>query len=51
MKLSKAQALALKRLAEVESALVLGSWENALIAAARLAALCANRVLSADRRK
>jgi hypothetical protein len=43
MRLSKAQALAIRELAEIEGALLRGDWADARDAAIRLAALAADR--------
>jgi hypothetical protein len=43
MKMTKAQALAVKQLAEIESALLLGDWSKTRSAALQLAALADNR--------
>jgi hypothetical protein len=42
-KLSKAQALAVKNLSEIEAALITGDWSKARTAALQLAALADNR--------
>jgi hypothetical protein len=44
-RISKAQALAVKQLTEIEAALLLGDWSKARSAALQLAALADNRAL------
>jgi hypothetical protein len=43
-KLSKAQAIAVKNLSEIEAALIAGDWSKVRTAALQLAALADNRV-------
>jgi hypothetical protein len=43
MKMTKAQALAVKRLTEIEAALLLGDWTKTRSAAIQLAALADSR--------